>query len=70
MQHLHLTDIEGIVSVERTPNTHQTGHWKILKSAAISHIALKELDAWIQTQPQFSLTPTLLGNANQSNICP
>ena len=44
--------LPGIVSVKTTPNTCQTGHWKILMSAPKSHGALKEVGAQIQTQPQ------------------
>lgn len=52
MHTLSLTDIPGIVSVKTTPNTHRTGHRKILMSTPNTHAALKEVDSRTQTQPQ------------------
>ena len=52
MRTLSLTDIPGVVSVETTPNTHRTGHWKLLTSTTHTHEALNEVVSRIQTQPQ------------------
>ena len=40
MQALSLTDIPGVVSVETTPTTHQTGHRKILTSSPLTRTAI------------------------------
>ena len=45
MRALSLTNIPGVVSVETTPTTKQTGHWKILTSSTHSHKAIREVDA-------------------------
>ena len=52
MYALSLTDIPGVISVETTPTTKQTGHWKILTSSTHTHTAIREIDARIQVQPQ------------------
>ena len=52
MRALSLNVIPGVISVETTPTTHKTGHWKILTSSPLTHTAIGEINAQIQVQPQ------------------